>query len=540
MAPMQLAYNCHVHMATKETPFFLTYLHEPRLPVFDVEKPRKLYMDNYAAEAFNLAQAAHLRVRENLGEQRRKCELYFDKASRERSYKPGDKIIVHFPNVPQGVNQKFFTKWRPFTVTKMVGPVNVEARGKSRSNPILVHINRTRLLTPAETSSLLPFSEAKHEPSAAEQTVSPDRTESARQLNRACSRKGENERNEKNAGATTSRTKSGAENGGPRKARREAAPTPKTNYQYNLRPRKTVNLVYDAVIKPTQSGDQEDEEALWHYIGRPHRTINRPANQERASLLSGSPQRITSSSSQTSTNSDNDDSSSTEEEHRQKGSYGGKIAAPDTWLQAASKILPSVTPWTRSKGTVGDIPLPTICPVRSAPTGVTVRTQTAHSSAIGQKAGSQQRSDKQDREELLNMENPSMKPRCRQTAGSQPGSIKPNQDGQVTTEGTSRFHGTQTGTKKKNKPRMPTPERKMGTSIGPLQDGRTDQTGQRKKEERASRSRPSEKGQLQERQKDGSSEDRQISAEDATSQKVFQRDKKGRWTTTRDVRSSSE
>ncbi len=154
LAPMMLSYNVHVHKATLESPFFLTFLHDPKLPHFDIQNPRKLYMDNYAAEAFNLAQAAHIRVAHNLGEQKRRQEKYFDKSTKERSYDSGDKVIVHFPNVPVGVNQKFYTKWRLFTVDRMVGPVNVSLKASNRSKRILVHINRTRLATPAEQQSI--------------------------------------------------------------------------------------------------------------------------------------------------------------------------------------------------------------------------------------------------------------------------------------------------------------------------------------------------------------------------------------------------
>jgi ribonuclease HI len=163
LAPMSLSYNCHVHQATLESPFFLTYLHDPRLPHFDFNEPRKLYSNSYAAEAFNLAQAAHLRVRHNLGEQKRRQEDYFNKKAEEKSFQGGDKVIVHFPNVPKGVNPKFYTKWRLFTVDKMVGPTNVALREKPGSKVILVHINRTRKATLPETASTLPKLELPQE-----------------------------------------------------------------------------------------------------------------------------------------------------------------------------------------------------------------------------------------------------------------------------------------------------------------------------------------------------------------------------------------
>ena len=43
---MMLCYNTHVQRATQESPFFLTYLHSPRLPYFNLESPRKLYGDD--------------------------------------------------------------------------------------------------------------------------------------------------------------------------------------------------------------------------------------------------------------------------------------------------------------------------------------------------------------------------------------------------------------------------------------------------------------------------------------------------------------
>jgi hypothetical protein len=116
LAPLMLAYNCHVHRATLETPFFLTHLHDPRLPHFDISNPRRLYHDNYAAEAYNLVQVSYRRAAENLGKAQKAQKHYYDRKTEEKSFKADEKVLVHFPNVPTGINPKFYTRWRLCTM----------------------------------------------------------------------------------------------------------------------------------------------------------------------------------------------------------------------------------------------------------------------------------------------------------------------------------------------------------------------------------------------------------------------------------------
>ena len=111
---MMMAYNCHVHGATHEMPFFLTYLHSPRLPYFDLEKPCLLYGEDWSSLAFTKMQNAFKQVRSNLESAREVRENYFNKKTKECVFKVGDCVLVKFPNHPRGVNPKIYKKWKGY------------------------------------------------------------------------------------------------------------------------------------------------------------------------------------------------------------------------------------------------------------------------------------------------------------------------------------------------------------------------------------------------------------------------------------------
>ena len=140
---LTLAYNCHVHRSTGETPFFLTFLHDPRLPVFDIEKPRQFYKHGYVEDSYMTMQKAFHRAQISMTEAARRSKTYYDRKAEERTFKAGEKILVHFPNVPPGQNQKFYTKWKPYEVVKMVGKLNIQCQDSNKkSKPIIVHVDR--------------------------------------------------------------------------------------------------------------------------------------------------------------------------------------------------------------------------------------------------------------------------------------------------------------------------------------------------------------------------------------------------------------
>ena len=148
---MMMAYNCHVQRATQESPFFLTYLHSPRLPFFNLEKPQPLYGESYVDDAFRGLQYSFRHAKDSMDLAREARKSYFDRKAKERVFSVGDKVLVHFPKVPRGVNPKFYKKWRgSYKVVKKIGNLNLLVRASLHSKPILVHVDCVRALSPAD------------------------------------------------------------------------------------------------------------------------------------------------------------------------------------------------------------------------------------------------------------------------------------------------------------------------------------------------------------------------------------------------------
>jgi transposase InsO family protein len=129
---MMLSYNCHVHRAMGDSPFFLTFANDQRLPYFDIEKRRMFYNSSYMSDMYNISRAAHRAAKENLEDQRDRQEEYYNKKSKYRTFAPGDQVI-YYPNPPPGVSPMFHICWKTFMVIEMVGRVTVKASQHNKS-----------------------------------------------------------------------------------------------------------------------------------------------------------------------------------------------------------------------------------------------------------------------------------------------------------------------------------------------------------------------------------------------------------------------
>jgi hypothetical protein len=121
-------------------------MHDPRMPFFDMDKPRVAYGADFLSETFRMMQHVHQAVKVNLEEAQECSMIYYDKTAKERTFLQGDKVMVYFPNAPPRINPKFFSHWVPYTVVQMVGKVNAQFRNNETGKSSIIHLDRIKEL----------------------------------------------------------------------------------------------------------------------------------------------------------------------------------------------------------------------------------------------------------------------------------------------------------------------------------------------------------------------------------------------------------
>ena len=150
---LSLCYNTAVHRATLQTPFFLTYLHHPNMPCFDMDVPETKYSDSWATERYLDMQQSFRLAKQNNEEASRKMKEAFDKKTTDRSLQIGDTVMVRFPtNVPipgnkeKTGNPKMQQEWRPdYSVIEQLGPYTYKVQHGPHARPTKVNIDRLQL-----------------------------------------------------------------------------------------------------------------------------------------------------------------------------------------------------------------------------------------------------------------------------------------------------------------------------------------------------------------------------------------------------------
>ena len=150
---LMLSYNTQVHRATLQTPFYLTFLHHPNMPFFDMEVARPNYAPSWQTSVFQTMAKAHQLAKTNMQQLQRENEELYNKSTTQRSFTPGQEVLVFFRQQTQaeakgaGTNAKLLQPWKDgFVVIRRVAPDTYLLKNTRTHRNTTVNIDRIKPL----------------------------------------------------------------------------------------------------------------------------------------------------------------------------------------------------------------------------------------------------------------------------------------------------------------------------------------------------------------------------------------------------------
>ena len=144
------AYRVKCHDSTQESPFFLLYGRDARIPIeAGLTQPRRMSqvdVDDYKVEMLEGFATAWTTAQLNMQEAQHRYKKQFDKTARQVAYHPGDRVFVFMPQETTGRNRKLA---RPYygpyrVVSSSNSGLKVVPVDRPAQDPISVHADRVR------------------------------------------------------------------------------------------------------------------------------------------------------------------------------------------------------------------------------------------------------------------------------------------------------------------------------------------------------------------------------------------------------------
>ena len=150
------AYRASLQESTKESPFFLLYGRDPRVPTSTVltyqRSPYTIDINDYKSEMMTSLSQAWKLAQENIKVAQKRQKTQYDKKTCDTNLKVGDRVMVLMPSEAKGEKRKlarpFHGPFRVLTVT----PTNAEVRlvDDPKAASIFVALDRVRLCYPEQ------------------------------------------------------------------------------------------------------------------------------------------------------------------------------------------------------------------------------------------------------------------------------------------------------------------------------------------------------------------------------------------------------
>ena len=142
-------YRVSPHDTTGESPFYLLYGREPRLPV-DVSllpsSNESRSVNEHRARIVQTLEEAQNIARTNIQRAQQNMKNIYDRTARDPEFTIGDKVWVFTPKTKKGLSRKLMHHWHgPFRIVAKCSPVHFKLRTcDNRLVSITVHANRMK------------------------------------------------------------------------------------------------------------------------------------------------------------------------------------------------------------------------------------------------------------------------------------------------------------------------------------------------------------------------------------------------------------
>ena len=143
------AYRSSIHESTMESPFFLVYGRDPRLPVdIALDKEYDTYLDtnDYRADVVSRLEAAISLAQDIVQLAQQKQKQYFDQKAKDCTFDVGERVWFFTPHKRKGKCTKLLHFWHdPFRIVEKTSPVNYRLTScDERRRTFVVHVNRLK------------------------------------------------------------------------------------------------------------------------------------------------------------------------------------------------------------------------------------------------------------------------------------------------------------------------------------------------------------------------------------------------------------
>ena len=150
------AYQASAQDSTKESPFFLLYGRDSRVPTETVilftHSPYAVDMSDYKTDLCSSLAAAWKLAKGNIHKAQMLQKTYHDRKAKEPSVRPGDRVMVYLPSEVQGKTWKLARPFHGPYRAEAVTDTNTKVRlvDDPTSETLFVQLNCVRLCSPQQ------------------------------------------------------------------------------------------------------------------------------------------------------------------------------------------------------------------------------------------------------------------------------------------------------------------------------------------------------------------------------------------------------